>query len=165
MAKGLSIRSRARRAASVSLAILCCAAAPGLAEHETGAPAIGGVYAAGGWSTLHRSPANRKFVPHAALDTARVNRHLLEGAAVLTAPTFTPDGNTFFVTTGRGPGASNLHAFDRDGQALWSAPAFTDPASGVDPCAILSSAIVDEAGDLYLGDCNQLFAFHADGRS
>lgn len=126
---------------------------------------IGGVYAEGGWSTLHRSPANRKFVPEADLRGDRVDRHLLEGAAILTAPTFTPDGGAFFVTTGQGVGASNLHAFDREGESLWSAPPWTDPGTGVDPCAILSSPIVDAAGDVYIGDCNQLFAFHADGRS
>lgn len=132
---------------------------------ELAAAPIGGVYADGGWSTLHRSPANRKFVPEAVLHGDRIDRHLLEGAAILTAPTFTPDGQTFFVTTGTGIGSSNLHAFDREGEALWSAPAWSDPASGVDPCAILSSPIVDEAGDVYIGDCNQLFAFHADGRA
>jgi len=135
------------------------------AGDEVAAAPIGGVYAEGGWSTLHRSPANRKFVPRADLYVQRTDRHLLEGAAILTAPTFTPDGRTFFVTTGQAAGASNLHAFDRDGEALWSAPAWTDPATGVDPCAILSSPIVDTAGDVYIGDCNQLFAFHADGRS
>ncbi|MCR9092693.1 MAG: PQQ-binding-like beta-propeller repeat protein [bacterium] len=139
--------------------------APEEAPVDADASPIGGVYAEGGWSTLHRSPANRKFVPSAPLRIARTDRHLLEGAAILTAPTFTPDGETFFVTTGQGEGASNLHAFDREGTPLWRAPAWTDPAAGVDPCAILSSPIVDAAGDVYIGDCNQLFAFHADGRS
>lgn len=124
----------------------------------------GGAYADGGWSTLHRGPANRKLVPAADLSGPRRSWSALEGAAILTAPTFTPDGRTLFVTTGRGRGASNLHAFDLAGRLLWSAPPWSDPTTGVDPCAILSSAIVDERGDLYLGDCNQLFAFHADGR-
>ena len=127
--------------------------------------AMGGVYSDGGWSTLHRSPANRKFVPEAELKRGRrANQHLLEGAAVLTAPTWTPDGEVFFVTTGQARGASNLHAFVRAGRRVWQSAAWTDAANGVDPCAILSSPIVDAAGDVYIGDCNQLFAFHADGR-
>ncbi len=87
----------------------------------------------------------------------------LEGAAVLTAPTLGPDGRTLFVTTGRSVGHSNLHAFDLDGALLWASTPWRDGTSGVDPCAILSSAIVDREGDLYIGDCNQLFAFRSDG--
>jgi len=123
-----------------------------------------GIYADGGWSTLHRGPANRKLVPATDLSGDRVAWTALEGASVLTAPTFTPDRRALFVTTGRARGASNLHAFDLEGSELWSAPAWTDATTGVDPCAILSSPIVDDAGDVYIGDCNQLFAFHADGR-
>ncbi len=125
---------------------------------------VGGVYADGGWSTLHRGPANRKLVPATDLSGDRVAWTALEGASVLTAPTLTPDRRALFVTTGLARGAWNLHAFDLEGNALWSAPPWTDAKTGVDPCAILSSPIVDDAGDVYIGDCNQLFAFHADGR-
>jgi outer membrane protein assembly factor BamB len=87
----------------------------------------------------------------------------LEGSAVLTAPTMSPDGRTLYVTTGRAAGESNLHAFSLDGELLWQSEPWQGPREGVDPCAILSSAIVDQQGDLYIGDCNQLFAFRPDG--
>ncbi len=118
----------------------------------------------GGWSTLHRGPANRKFLPAAPLSSNYRSWTALEGAAVLTAPTLSPDGQTLYVTTGRAKGQSNLHAFDLDGELRWQSAAYRDADEGIDPCAILSSAIVDRDGDLYLGDCNQLFAFRSDGR-
>jgi outer membrane protein assembly factor BamB len=121
-------------------------------------------YSPGGWATLHRGPANRKFVATAPLrDNYRIWT-ALEGSAVLTAPTMSPDGRTLYVTTGRATGHSNLYAFDLDGALLWQSPPWLDPQNGVDPCAILSSAIVDRLGDVYIGDCNQLFAFRPDGR-
>jgi outer membrane protein assembly factor BamB len=121
------------------------------------------VYSPGGWATLHRGPANRKLVPDVKLaDDYRVWT-ALEGSAVLTAPTMSPDGRTLYVTTGRAVGNSNLHAFDLDGELLWKSEPWQDPSRGVDPCAILSSAIVDNQGDVYIGDCNQLFAFRPDG--
>lgn len=135
-------------------------------------------YSPGGWATLHRSPDNRRFAGAVPLTERYRTWHALAGASVLTAPTLSPDGRTLYVTTGRSEGHANLHAFAVDGggngdgegngatgahQALWSAPAWRDARSGVDPCAILSSPIVDREGDLYVSDCNQLFAFHADG--
>jgi outer membrane protein assembly factor BamB len=122
-----------------------------------------GVYSPGGWSTLHRGPANRKLVPRAPLGGAYSIWTALEGAAVLTAPTMSPDGRTLYVASGKAAGYANLHAFDLDGDLLWDSGAWQDPGRGVDPCAILSSPIVDREGDIYLGDCNQLFAYRADG--
>jgi len=138
---------------------------PGAASHAED------VYSPGGWATLHRGPANRKLVPGAPLaDEYRVWT-ALEGAAVLTAPTMSPDGRTLYVTTGRAKGHANLHAVGLDGELRWRAPAWSaaddtgkEGGPGVDPCAILSSPIVDREGDIYIGDCNQLFAFHADGQ-
>ena len=121
-------------------------------------------YSPGGWSTLHRGPANRKLVVDVSLADDYRSWNVLEGASVLTAPALSPDGTVLYVTTGRAKGASNLHAYSIDGELLWQAEAWSSPSAGVDPCAILSSPIVDRAGDLYIGDCNQLFAYHADGR-
>lgn len=138
-----------------------------------------GPYSAGGWSTLHRSPDNRRFAGAVPIAESYRSWHALAGASVLTAPTLSPDGRTLYVTTGRSEGHANLHAFavsgesdgegqgdgpTEAGQLLWSAPAWRDARHGVDPCAILSSPIVDREGDVYVGDCNQLFAFNSDGR-
>jgi outer membrane protein assembly factor BamB len=121
------------------------------------------VYSPGGWATLHRGPANRRLVSDVALAADYRVWTALEGSAVLTAPTMSPDGRTLYVTTGRAAGHSNLHAFDLDGELLWQSEPWQDQQQGVDPCAILSSAIVDDQGDLYIGDCNQLLAFRPDG--
>jgi len=123
----------------------------------------GDFYSAGGWSTLHQGPANRKWVPEARLAERFRVWTALEGAAVLTAPTMSPDGQTLYVTTGRSAGHSNLHAFDLEGELRWSSAPWKNGEEGVDPCAILSSAIVDREGVVYLGDCNQLFAFRPNG--
>lgn len=121
------------------------------------------VYSPGGWSTLHRGPGNRKLVEGVSLRESYRSWLALEGASVLTAPVMSPEGRVLHVTTGQAAGASNLHAYSLEGELLWQAEAWSSPTEGVDPCAILSSPIVDRAGDLYLGDCNQLFAFHPDG--
>ena len=121
------------------------------------------VYSPGGWATLHRGRANRKLAPKVTLGHDYRVWTALAGSAVLTAPTMSPDGRTLYVTTGRAVGNSNLHAFDLDGELLWQSEPWRGPEQGVDPCAILSSAIVDHHGDLYIGDCNQLFAFRSDG--
>jgi outer membrane protein assembly factor BamB len=128
-----------------------------------GDPGAENVYSPGGWATLHRGPANRKLVRGVTLAAEYRVWTALEGSAVLTAPTMSPDGRTLYVTTGRTTGHSNLHAFDLDGELLWQSEPWQGPQQGVDPCAILSSAIVDQEGDLYIGDCNQLFAFRSDG--
>lgn len=125
------------------------------------------VYSPGGWATLHRSPANRRLVPGVFLGGLEypVERvwTALEGASVLTAPTSSPDGRTLYVTTGRAAGHANLHAFDLSGRRLWRSMPWQDAGTGLDPCAVLSSVIVDRDGDLYIGDCNQLFSFRDDG--
>ena len=85
----------------------------------------------------------------------------LDGASTLAAPTVGPEGN-IYQTTGLAKGNSNLHAFDSDGKLLWQSDPWND-ASGFDSCAILQGAIIDTEGDLYVSDCNQLWAFRPDG--
>ena len=120
-------------------------------------------YSPGGWATLHRGPANRKLVRAGVLADSYDSWNVLDGASVLTAPTMSPDGGTLYVTTGQAIGTSNLHAYSISGEALWNSDPWTGPEEGVDPCAILSSPIVDLDGDIYIGDCNQLFAFRPSG--
>ncbi len=120
-------------------------------------------YSAGGWATLHRTPENDRAVPISIGDVQYDTWTALEGATVLVAPTTSPDGQTLYIATGRSAGNSNLHAYSLGGEHLWSAEPWRSSEEGVDPCAVLSSAIVDAHGDLYLGDCNQLWAFRPDG--
>lgn len=123
------------------------------------------VYSPGGWATLHKDAGNRRSSEASVGGRDYQPQTALAGASVLTAPVASPDGTTIYVATGLGRGQSNLHAFTLEGELLWRAPAWTDADNGIDPCAILSSPIVDAAGDLYISDCNQLFAFHPDGSS
>jgi outer membrane protein assembly factor BamB len=147
--------SKRTRILCIGWALLIGATTPSSAEN---------VYSPGGWSTLHRGPANRKGVSGVELAAKYRSWNVLEGAAVLTAPSISPAGDALYVTTGRASGASNLHAYSLEGELLWESEPWSSPSAGVDPCAILSSPIVDREGDIYIGDCNQLFAYHADGR-
>lgn len=121
------------------------------------------VYSPGGWSTLHQGPDNRKLVSTARIEGAYRSWAVLQGASVLTAPVLSPDARTLYVTTGKAAGHANLHAFDLAGRLKWQSAPWQDADRGVDPCAILSSPIVDREGDVYIGDCNQLHAFRPDG--
>ena len=136
------------------MAMACARIGPAAAES---------FYSPGGWSTLHQGPGNRKLVAGAPLGGPYRTWTALAGASVLTAPTLSPDGRTLYVTTGKAKGNANLHAFDIDGELLWQSEPWQDADRGVDSCAILSSPIVDREGDVYIGDCNQLFAYRASG--
>ncbi len=157
MPRPMKERSRIFAAALAAALVSTAALAP------PGASAEDGHYSPGGWSTLHQGPANRKLVAAASIDGAYRSWSVLRGASVLTAPVLSPDGRTLYVTTGRAAGHSNLHAFDLAGRLRWQSAPWQDADQGVDPCAILSSPIVDREGDVYIGDCNQLFAFRPTG--
>lgn len=120
-------------------------------------------YSGGGWSTLHQGPGNRDQARGAYLHDEYRTWTALEGVSLLIAPSISPDKNRFYQTSGLAAGQSNLHAFSVEGELLWRSQPWTDAENGVDPCAVLSNVIVDAEGDLYLGDCNQMFAFHPDG--
>jgi len=87
---------------------------------------------------------------------------VLEGAGIVTAPVVASDG-TLFVTTGRGPGTAHLHAFHPSGSLLWES-AVQRSAADLDSGAVLSAPVLGEDGGVYVGDSNQFFAFHPDGR-
>ena len=129
--------------------------------------AVESQYSPGGWATLHKGPGNRKQVNNVSFADNYSSKVVVPGSSVLTAPVLSPDGQQFYFTTGQGDGYSNLHAFTIDGDALWSVPAVDDnvsgEAAGVDGCAILSSPIVDAEGDIYISDCDQVWAFKPDG--
>ena len=118
-------------------------------------------YATAGWSTLHGDPGNRKYQPAATGADAYDSWQALENTSVLAAPSSGTDGE-LFVTTGLPEGQSNLHAFAHDGTLLWESDPWSG-ATGVDPCALLNTPVVDVDGDLYVSDCDQVWAFHPDG--
>jgi outer membrane protein assembly factor BamB len=119
-------------------------------------------YAPTGWSTLHAGPANRKYVDTLTAQSYVHRWSVLPGVAMSQAPVIGPQGHVY-QTAALGPGHVNLYAFDESGRLLWTAPAWKDNATGVNGCAGLNSPIVGTQGDVYVSDCNKLWAFHSDG--
>ena len=120
-------------------------------------------YAPGGWPTLHQDAGNRRSMDAVIRPRDYDYWQALAGASVLTAPVTSPDGQQIYFTTGLPAGNSNLHAYSITGTPLWQAEPWSSAREGVDACAILSSPIVDDQGDIYLSDCNQVFAFRPTG--
>ncbi len=119
-------------------------------------------YADTGWVTLHGDAGNRKEQLGVA-PAADYNRWTaLHGAAVLAAPTILPNGN-IVVTTGLAAGSSNLHVLDPQGNIVWESAAWNGQV-GVDSGAVLNSAIIDRAGNIYISDGDQLWSFSQDGQ-
>ena len=118
-------------------------------------------YASTGWATLHGDPANRKYQADATAAAAYDSSSALADTSVLAAPSSGTDGQ-LYVTTGLPEGSANLHAFDRDGDLLWESEPWAGD-DGVDPCALLNTPVVDDDGDLYVSDCDQLWSYTADG--
>jgi outer membrane protein assembly factor BamB len=118
-------------------------------------------YADTSWTTLHAGPANRKYVDTQTAETYTRRWLRLQGAALTAAPSIGPDGH-IYQSAGLGPGHSDLYAFDADGNLLWATAPWSD-GSGLDSCAGYQTPIIDTFGDIYISDCNQLWAFHADG--
>lgn len=132
------------------------------AANAGGASTLGDLpYADSGWVTLHGDPGNRKYQPDAEPADDYTSWQALADTSVLAAPSTGTEGQ-YFVGTGLPEGESNLHAFDPDGELLWQSEPWSG-TTGVDPCALLNTPIVDDAGDLYISDCDQVWAFHPDG--
>jgi len=113
------------------------------------------------WPSLHRDSRNSAYAPFVAARRHRITWRALQGAAVLPAPVIGPEGH-LYVTTGRGAGFSHLHALDAEGNLLWE----SDPqqsGADLDSGAAVSAPLVDQAGDVYVADADQVWAFHADG--
>jgi outer membrane protein assembly factor BamB len=157
-----------RRIAAVvvsAAALIAAMAGPSMAG-TSGAVSLGDQtpppYAPTGWSTLHAGPANRKYVDTLAAQSYVHRWSVLPGVAMSQAPVIGPQGHVY-QTAALGPGHVNLYAFDESGRLLWKAPAWKDNATGVNGCAGFNSPIVDTQGDVYVSDCNKLWAFHRDG--
>jgi len=124
-------------------------------------PRQAGGYLQSTWSTVHGDSSNSDHVPLAMTANVRQHWHLLKGAGIWTPPAVDENG-TVFAVTGEGPGHSHLHAISPDGQILWqSAPQRS--AADLDSLAVFSAPVLDDEGDLYIGDGNQFWAFHPDG--
>ena len=118
-------------------------------------------YANTGWVTLHGDPGNRKQQLDVELSEGYATWSALQGAGILAAPTVLPNGNVA-VTTGLAAGRSNLHVVDQDGNVVWESTPWNG-TDGVDSGAVLSSPIIDRAGNIYVSDGDQLWSFTQDG--
>lgn len=118
-------------------------------------------YAQTSWPGLHRDARNSDFVPFAVSRFSQVKWTALDGASLLAAPTIGPEGQ-LYVTTGRGPGTSHLHAYDAAGHLLWESAPQEGP-DDLDAVAVAGVPVIDAFGDLYLSDADQMWAFHPDG--
>lgn len=148
--------------AATSLLVVILAALAGCQSSTTSAtPTTSPPYADTEWASVHAGPRNDDYVPLQLAGRFQHEWTALTGAATPAPVTIGPEGN-IYQTTGQGPGTSTLHAFDRDGTVLWRTAPWTTVAD-FDSCAVLQAAIVDDAGDLYVSDCNQFWAFHSDG--
>ena len=119
-------------------------------------------YMQSSWSTVHGDSSNSDHVPLAMTSNVRQRWHVLKGAGIWTLPVIAVDG-TVYVATGEGPGHSHLHAISPEGEILWrSAP--QQSLADLDSLAVFSAPVLDADGDIYIGDGNQFWAFHPDGK-
>ncbi len=152
----MAMRIEAGLALAVSLMALPAAAGAGETAFGLLPP-----YAQTAWPSLHRDSRNSDYAPFVTARAHKIAWRALQGAAVLPAPVAGPDGR-LYVTTGRGPGFSHLHALGADGSLLWE----TAPQQSLDDLdsgAALSAPLVDESGDIYIADSNQIWAFRPAG--
>ena len=136
---------------------------PGAAQRRTdGDMGLPDYYAQAPWISVHRDSRNSDYLPLATLPQLVTDWSVLDGAALINPGVIDAEGR-HFMTTGRGRGFSHLHAFDRDGELLWeTAPA--QSADDFDALAGFNAPVLDVDGDIYVGDGNQFWAFHPDGR-
>jgi len=121
----------------------------------------GPFYADTAWATVHGDSRNSDYSPFFASTELTQKWGALDGATMFLSPTVGPEGHVY-ATTGRGEGYSHLHCFDRDGNLLWES-AVQQSLDDLDYAASINAPIVDTEGDVYVGDLNQLWAFHPNG--
>jgi outer membrane protein assembly factor BamB len=118
-------------------------------------------YADSEWTTIHATSRNNDYVETTIAQRYERKWKVLEGAATVMGPSIGPEGN-LYISTPSLKGTSALYAFDSEGNTLWESEPWNGPTD-LDSCAGYQTPIVDTEGDVYVGDCNQLWSFSADG--
>ena len=118
-------------------------------------------YADSEWTTIHATSRNNDYVETTIAQRYEPKWKVLEGAATVMGPSIGPEGN-LYISTPSLKGTSALYAFDSEGNTLWESEPWNGPTD-LDSCAGYQTPIVDTEGDVYVGDCNQLWSFSADG--
>jgi outer membrane protein assembly factor BamB len=125
------------------------------------APCTAPPYADSEWTTIHATSRNNDYVQTTIAPSYEKAWKVLEGASTVMGPSIGPEGN-LYISTPSLKGTPALYAFNSDGEELWSSEAWNGPA-GLDSCAGYQTPIIDTEGDVYVGDCNQLWSFTPDG--
>jgi outer membrane protein assembly factor BamB len=127
-------------------------------------------YNSGDWPVLHCDSHNSDHLPKTLGDYSPLTgmtelkwvlRELEHPSALLTAVSLANISNqeTMLAVTGK-VNTPNLHAFDMDGNDIWHTAASTAALNpGPDSCAMASSALVDEGGNIYISDCHHIFCY------
>ena len=114
------------------------------------------------WASVHRDSRNSDYSPLITSENLVESVSVLDGAALINPGVIDKHGN-HFVTSARGAGFSHLHAFDKNGRLLWESPK-QQSDDDLDSHAGFNAPVIDTLGDIYVGDGNQLWAFHPDGK-
>ena len=130
-------------------------------ESETSNIQRGPGYANSSWVTSHGDSSNSDYSPVHTPTDQQFDWQLLQGSAPWVAPSVAKDG-TLYISSGRGKGFSSLHAINPDGTIKWESAPYRGPAD-LDTLALFSCPVIDDAGDIYIGDANQLWAFTPNG--
>lgn len=131
------------------------------ADANLNAMGLAAQYQSAPWVSVHRDSSNSDHAPFATAANLKVLWSALDGAALIN-PGSINDKGVHFVASGRGEGFANLHAIDTDGKIIWETPVQRGP-DDFDALAGFNAPVIDRAGDLYIGDSNQIWAFHPDG--
>ena len=109
------------------------------------------------YATIHAGPGNNDLVPCELADQFELGWHALKGYGVAQPNTFSPDGQTTYVTTSKpSPDACTLHAVSvADGSVSW--------CRSYDAGTIWSAVEVDLDGHLYFATGTQVVSLTADG--
>ena len=125
-------------------------------------PRQGRGYLHSSWSTVHTDSSNSDHVPLAMTANVSQRWHLLKGAGIWTPPVVAVDG-TVYAVTGKGPGHSHLHAISPRVRSFGNRHRNNREAD-LGSLAVISAPVLDEGGDIYIGDGDQFWAFHSNGK-
>jgi len=118
-------------------------------------------YADTPWPATHADSRNSASVNFPLPTKLEIAWEILKEQPIFFGATIGPN-ELIYVTGGQGRGYSHLTAFDRSGRIAWQAPEYKT-SDDLDSFAILSAPVIDDQGDVYLCDSNQIWAFHGDG--
>lgn len=111
------------------------------------------------WNGIHRDARNSDAAPYEVGAYLTPAWTALEGSAVLFGPAIGP-GNRRYVTTGRGGGVRNLHAFEADGTAALSDhPDWKKPSSRI--CTDVP--LFDSDGRMFVSGEEHVWCFSPEG--